>query len=160
VRIFWPTMAGVECLHENICVEKPEQFEIAEQLYEDAKIFVQLNITDFVHFIFCSTQSCFEGFGLGRSKAESFGTVTSVVGPNGWKHYAIVHEMIHHVQNEQLGTKKFVSLPRWFVEGMAYKLSEDPRELLSEPWESHRNEFTKWHKKIEPSKLWEEAKKL
>jgi len=79
VRIFWPTMAGVECLHENICVEKPEQFKIAQHLYDNAKKYIQFSNTDFVtvpHFIFCSTQSCYEGFGLGRSKAESFGTVT------------------------------------------------------------------------------------
>ena len=163
VRIFWPSMAGVKCVHENICIENIEQIELAQNLYTDAKKQVQSTITDFAnapHFIFCTTQSCFEGFGFDKASAQSFGTITTVVGPKGWKRHIISHEMIHHIQNEQLGTAKFITLPSWFVEGMAYSLSQDPRESLSEPWESHRHTFDEWYKTIQHSRLWEEAKNL
>ncbi|PIE47776.1 MAG: hypothetical protein CSA42_01970 [Gammaproteobacteria bacterium] len=163
VRIFLPSMAGVECVNENICIENPEQLEIAQNLYTNAKMHVQSTVTGFVkdpHFIFCESQSCFEGFGLSKASAQSFGTITTVVGPKGWKQHIIAHEMIHHVQNEQLGTVKFASLPTWFIEGMAYSFSQDPRDPLPEPWESHKKTFNKWYKTIDSSKLWQEASKL
>lgn len=51
-------------------------------------------------------------------------------------------------------------LPAWFVEGMAYSLSQDPRAPLAEPWESHRHRFAAWYGSIAKDQLWETAGKL
>lgn len=162
-RVFLPEFAGVICLQENICIEDKDDFKAAENLYLQAKNYVQEHIAVFEQtpkIIFCSTQSCFEGFGFSKASAQSVGTVATVVGPNGWKKYIIEHEMTHHIQNEKLGTIKFISMPTWFVEGMAYSFSEDPRKTLAEPWNSHRIAFNKWYSTIEPGQLWQKAEKL
>ena len=68
--------------------------------------------------------------------------------------------MIHHIQNEKLGSIKFVLMPAWFTEGIAYSFSQDPREVLAEPWETYRHSFNEWYTAIDPEELWEEAEKL
>jgi len=68
--------------------------------------------------------------------------------------------MLHHRQVEELGIIPHMLLPRWFVEGMAYSFSEDPRRPLTEPWQHYRAEFEAWIRKVGKDKLWEEAEKL
>ena len=68
--------------------------------------------------------------------------------------------MIHIRQAEELGVFFSLLFPEWFVEGMAYSLSEDPRQPLSEPWEQHRITFYSWFQKIGKNRLWNEAGKL
>ena len=163
VRVFFPELAGVICAQENICIEDLDKLEVAQTLYMSSLNDVQVTVSSFKappKFIFCETQSCFEGFGFHKASAQSVGTVATVVGPKGWKKHIVRHEMIHHIQNEQLGSIKFMSMPAWFNEGMAYSLSQDPRETLSEPWESYRKAFNEWYEKIDPDHLWEEAEKL
>lgn len=163
VRVFFPELTGVKCLEEKICIEDISGLENAKRLYLKAKKYVEENISTFEdspRYIFCQTQPCFEKFGFRKASAQSIGSVATVVGPNGWKQYIIEHEMIHHIQNEKLGSLKFVSMPAWFVEGMAYSLSQDPRETLDEPWESHRTAFNEWYATIAPENLWKEAERL
>lgn len=163
VRFIWPSMNGVSCVHENICIEDSTKLIEAETLYNEAKKYVQSELGEFEeypHFIFCETQSCFERFGFNRASAQSLGTLSTVVGPKGWKKYIIEHEMIHYIQNERLGSIRFVSLPQWFVEGMAYSISQDPCENLEEPWQSYRERFAEWHRSLGDKDLWAEAKKL
>jgi len=163
VRVLFPEFAGVVCVQEHMCLESVDMIEIAEKLYVNSQDYVQATVSNFEHrpkFIFCETQSCFEGFGFSKASAQSIGKVAIVVGPNGWKQHIVQHEMIHYIQNEKLGTIKFLSMPAWFVEGMAYSLSQDPREVLSEPWESYRNTFNEWYQIVGPDNLWQEAKKL
>ena len=50
-------------------------------------------------------------------------------------------------------------LPEWLVEGMAYSLSADPRQPLSEPWEKHRTRFDAWLQKVGKDGLWSEVRK-
>ena len=69
--------------------------------------------------------------------------------------------MIHHLQNEHLGfLKASFMAPEWFIEGMAYALSGDPRSKLSEPWESYRVRFRTWYAEIDKERLWLEASQL
>jgi hypothetical protein len=163
VRVFLPELAGVKCPEKKICIEDIGGLENAKSLYQKAKTYVEENISTFEQlprYIFCETQSCFEKFGFHKASAQSMGTVATVVGPNGWKLYIIEHEMIHHIQNEKLGSLKVVSMPTWFVEGMAYSFSQDPRESLEEPWESHRKAFNEWYATIAADNFWKEAEKL
>lgn len=51
--------------------------------------------------------------------------------PRGWEPHFVRHEMIHHLQAERLSTLTLLLKPRWFVEGMACALSDDPREPLA-----------------------------
>lgn len=163
VRIFFPSLNGVECIHDNICIDQPAEFSEAESLYYQGVDYVRQNISDFKNepkYIFCKSQQCLEKFGFKMASAQNIGTIGTVVGPKGWKKHIINHEMIHHIQYEKLGMVKFLSLPTWFVEGMAYSLSQDPRETLLEPWQTYKVKFNEWLCTIEVENLWEEAKKL
>jgi hypothetical protein len=69
--------------------------------------------------------------------------------------------MIHHLQKERLGNLKgWLVTPNWFIEGMAYFLSEDPRPTLAEPWQQYRFQFDAWYKQVGKEHLWAEAGKL
>jgi hypothetical protein len=68
--------------------------------------------------------------------------------------------MIHRLQTQQLGTMRMYFLPGWFVEGMAYYQSEDPRPQLAEPFQSYRSKFESWYMGVGKERLWLEAKSL
>lgn len=77
-----------------------------------------------------------------------------------WKPYYIRHELIHVLQAEQLGVLSLLRKPKWFVEGMAYALSEDPRVPLAEPFETDRAAFRKWYLTTNKVNVWRDAEKL
>ena len=68
--------------------------------------------------------------------------------------------MIHHLQVEKLGMMTVWRDPKWFIEGMAYTLSEDSRPQLSEPFEQYHAQYKLWYKKVGNNRLWPEARKL
>ena len=111
--------------------------------------------------VFCSTQACAKTFGFTSNGAYNVGTVGMVVGPRGWKPYFVRHELIHHVQMEHIGTwHAWLFTPTWFLEGMAYSMSQDPRRPLPEPLEAYRTEFESWYTSINSESLWAAAAKL
>lgn len=163
VRVLAPGLAGVFCAG-RICIDRPPLRPKATGLYQDALEAVTGELGAFdspPRVIFCSTRQCFETFGGSRSAAKNFGTSGIVIAPRGWHGYYLRHEMIHHLQNEHLGVvKMWLSTPKWFTEGMAYALSDDPRDKLTEPWESYRSRFEAWYAKIDKKRLWQEASGL
>lgn len=50
--------------------------------------------------------------------------------------------------------------PEWFIEGMAYALSEDPRRLLPEPMEGWCSKFEAWYSAVKNEALWDAARRL
>ena len=127
------------------------------QLYSDGVAFVSRAISPLEgapRVVFCSTQTCADRFGLGARSAVTVGTVGTVIGPHAWKPYYVRHELIHHLQGQRLGVMKRLLMPFWWVEGMAYALSEDPRSPLSQPWEGHRQQFDAWYATTGKSRLW------
>lgn len=62
--------------------------------------------------------------------------------------------------NERLGMYRIHRGPDWFIEGMAYSLSEDPRDKLAEPFERYRSQFEVWFRAVGKEHLWEQARKL
>ena len=164
VRVIAPELAGVSCITDVICIDDPLLYEKASRLYENAIQFVDTSIGEIRHkprVIFCSTDTCFHSFGLGKRSAATIGTFAIVVSPRAWEPYYVRHEMIHHLQKEQLGNlKAWISTPEWFMEGMAYSLSEDPRIVLSQPWQQYRSQFDAWYQQVGKQQLWAGAKNL
>ncbi|MDD2768612.1 MAG: hypothetical protein PHT19_07745, partial [Methylococcus sp.] len=105
-------------------------------------------------------EACFQSFGLGKRSAATIGTFGIVISPRAWKPHYVRHEMIHHLQNEKLGMIQVWRMPEWFIEGMAYALSEDPRSTLSEPFDQYRSQFNRWHEQVGHARLWIEARHL
>jgi hypothetical protein len=163
VRVLAPQLEGLEC-EGLVCVDDPARRAEATALYRGAVRFVQMSVGAMQtepRAIFCSTHACSEKFGLGRRNAYNVGTGALVIGDRGWYPFFVRHELIHHLQNERLGSlrNRFFK-PTWFREGMAYSLSEDPRRPLPEPLQGYRSQFEAWYGPIGLAQLWGEAEKL
>ena len=100
---------------------------------------------------------------LQRSKHVGTGGmphVQALFGPRAWHPYYVRHELIHQLQHERLGSYRFVRAPKWFIEGMAYAMSDDPRAVLAEPCQQYRARFEAWRRGLGQRELWAEARRL
>lgn len=155
-RILLPEMAGVRCPLETLCIEETDRLSAAQAMYLSALQDIENRLGPLQtrpKVVFCSTTSCFNSFGFSRAAARSIGVWGIVVGPRGWKPHYLRHEFIHHWQAEQLGNVGRWFAPEWLVEGMAYALSDDPRDQLGEPLQSYRSRFTAWYRGVKPGHL-------
>jgi hypothetical protein len=156
-------LADVACVRDTLCTDDSARLDEATALYEEALNFVSKSIAPLKSaplIVFCSKDACYRSFGFRKSAAESVGGFCIVVGPHGWKPYYVRHEMIHRLQVQQLGAIRMYLEPQWFVEGMAYSLSEDPRTELVEPFQTFRSRFESWYAATGKAHLWAQAAKL
>jgi len=163
VRVLEPRLAGVSCVSATVCVDDLTRVEEAVGLYAEGMAFVPDLLGSFKgrpRVIFCATQACADSFGLGARAAVTVGTMGTVIGPRAWASFFVRHELIHYAQAERLGTLRLLFKPQWFVEGMAYALSQDPREPLTEPFESQRKRFRAWYAAVGKQGLWQAARDL
>lgn len=164
IRVVAPEWAGsVTCDGDHICIDDVTRLDEAFALYREARDFVASGVGPFEAepvVVFCSTSDCAQSFGLGKRTAITVGEFGIVLGPRGWKPYYLRHEMIHHRQTEEFGVLRQWRSPEWFKEGMAYALSEDPRAILSEPWQGYRMKFEAWYENVGKEHLWERAWEL
>jgi len=157
------TFMGVCCTGGEICTDDPSRYREAAELYDGALAFVAASIGPLQKrplVVFCASERCFQSFGFRNASAESIGRFCIVVSPRGWKPFYVRHEMIHRLQTQELGLTTMWLAPRWFVEGMAYSLSEDPRPELAEPFQQYRSQFESWYLGSGKKRLWAEARKL
>lgn len=160
VRVLAPTWVGVTCPVTSICVDDPARLAEAVKLHAEALAFVAATlqpVTDVPKVIFCSSQRCADAFGLGARSAVTLGTWGTVIGPRAWRDYYVRHEVIHQLQAEKLGVLRLLLRPSWWVEGMAYALSQDPRTPLAEPFEGYRRAFRAWHATHPGQGVWTSA---
>jgi hypothetical protein len=163
VRVIAPQLVGISCPRAVVCVENITQFQTAADLYSDALTFISAEVATIEgspKVIFCSSEACAQSFGLGKRSAVTFGAFGTVISPRAWRPYYVRHEMIHYLEGERLGVLQLLFKPSWFVEGMAYALSLDPRSPLAEPFEGYRKQFLSWYASIDKRALWIEARKL
>lgn len=163
VRVFAPELAGVNCLNASVCIDDVARQQEAESLHAEGMAFVQDTLGTIEgkpRITFCASQACADSFGLGARSAVTLANFGTVIGPGAWKSYYVRHELIHYLQAERLGTLRLLFKPGWWVEGMAYALSQDPRAPLVEPFESHRKKFLAWHAALVKQMVWEAAEGL
>ena len=71
------------------------------------------------------------------------------------------NEISHiHLQIEQMGTYRLRPGPDWFLEGMAYALSEDPWTTIGEPWDGYRAKYQEWAAGVSAAEFWVRAREL
>ena len=162
-RIVAPQWAGVSCVSATICIDDPSRQEEALALYRDALQFVDSSIgrlESHPRIVFCTTEACNESFGF-KAAANTIGTLGIVISPRAWKPFYLRHEIIHHLQKERLGNLRgWLITPDWFIEGMAYSLSQDPRTTLPEPLQGYRSKFDTWYREVGKENLWPKAAEL
>ncbi|PLC07680.1 hypothetical protein CY658_10110 [Variovorax sp. RO1] len=164
IRVLAPQLVGLTCTDNNVCIDDMAKMPEALALRAEALSFVS-NRVDRVasvpRFVFCSQSACAESFGFTHQGAYHVGTSGVVIGPRGWQPFFVRHELIHHVQMENIGSlHALLFTPTWFIEGMAYSLSEDPRRPLPEPLEGWRSQFEAWYPNLSKQELWPVARAL
>ena len=145
-KIVYPQVAGVTCVETWLCIDNLDRINEARTLYDNALQSLEVKLSQFVNrpkVVFCSTQACFADFGFKKPAAASIAGFGVVVAPRGWTQYYVEHEMIHQWQSENFGFINVLMAPEWLKEGMAYSVSDDPREQLDEPFQSFRQEYEK-----------------
>jgi len=155
--------ADVSCIADTICIDDSARSQEASQLYEEALAFLAETIAPLDKrplVVFCASDECYRSFGHSNASARSVGAFCIVIGPRAWKSYYVRHEMIHRLQAQQLGVLRMYGEPEWFIEGMAYSLSQDPRPDLAQPFQSFRSTFDTWYRRVGREHLWSEAKAL
>lgn len=164
IRVLAPQLVGLTCSDTGVCVDDWAKLPEATALRAEALSFVSSRIhriESVPKFIFCSQSACAKSFGFTNQGAFHVGTYGVVVGPRGWKPFFVRHELIHHVQMENIGSlHALLFTPTWFIEGMAYSLSEDPRKPLPEPLEGWRRKFEVWYPGVKSQDLWAVARAL
>ena len=164
VRVLAPELLGLHCGAQGVCVDEVARLDEAVSLRDQAISFVDQHVGRIVHaprVVFCSTNQCSKAYGFTSQGAYNVGTYGVVVSHRGWHPYFVRHELIHHLQNERLGSlNAWFFKPNWFLEGMAYSLSEDPRRPLPEPLESWRARFEQWYPTVGPAGVWRAAAAL
>lgn len=162
-RRLFPSVVGLACDPVGVCAESFQQLQRAQLLYNESKQFVQSRLGPLepgTHTIFCESERCASYFGLSTSKAQTTGPFGTVIGPDAWVPYLVRHELIHQAKNQHMGMFRLHAGPEWFLEGMAYSLSADPRGDLSAPWQEQRARFDTWFAATRSANLWAAAKAL
>jgi hypothetical protein len=164
VRVLAPELLGLHCSAQNVCVDELSRLAEATALKNEAVAFVNQNvgiIQKVPRTVFCSTSQCSKAYGFTGQGAYNVATYGLVISPRGWHSYFVRHELIHHLQNERLGSlNAWFFKPNWLLEGMAYSLSEDPRHPLPEPLEGWRDRFEKWLPTVGKAGLWQAVEAL
>jgi len=164
IRVLAPELLGLHCTAQGICIDDVRRLPEAEALRDEALVFVSSRVGRLQavpRTVFCSSAECAKAFGFTSQGAYSVGTAGVVIGPRGWHPHFVRHEFIHRLQCERLGSlNAWLFKPNWFLEGMAYSLSEDPRRPLPEPLEGWRREFEAWYPTVGLGNLWSAAEAL
>ncbi|MEY4764234.1 MAG: hypothetical protein RI907_907 [Pseudomonadota bacterium] len=161
VRVLAPELLGMHCAPSGVCVDDRQRLSEAEALRAEALAFVAHKLGAIQRpprVIFCATEACSRSFGFKKTAAYNVGTLGAVISHRGWHPHFVRHELIHHLQNERLGTwTAWLLKPSWLTEGMAYAMSEDPREQLPEPLQGWRAAFTRWRAATADQDMWQAA---
>ena len=162
VRMLAPGVMGVTC-HGAVCVENEDKIDEAQALYDGAYRFVESRLSHFdtkPRMIFCNTARCYRSFGGGRERAISYPKIASLISADAWKAHFVRHELVHHLQFQELGAVGTMLDPEWFREGMAYSVSDPPEEDLPLQFRKYQERYDQWVITIAPGQLWSEAKRL
>ncbi|MDD2661758.1 hypothetical protein [Rhodoferax sp.] len=164
IRVLAPELLGLHCSSQGVCVDDLARLGEATALKAEAAAFVGMKVGRISHVpraVFCSTAECAKAFGFTHQGAYNVGTFGLAISPRGWHPHFVRHELIHHLQNERLGTlNAWFFKPNWLLEGMAYSLSEDPRRPLPQPLEGWRSRFEQWLPSIGNQSIWQAAEKV
>jgi len=161
IRVLWPELVGLRRTIGDVYVDD-NRGGLEEGRLLDASI-EDMNRKGFYfkklpRILFCTDQRTYELLGFKESAARTIDGLAIVLGPRGSQSFYLKHELIHYWQHENLCWSYTRHYPAWFVEGMAYSLSDDPRHPIAQPWESYRTRFEEWY--AINKNILEEASKL
>lgn len=149
IRVLIPEAFGLTCREDNVCIDDVAQLDAAVSLLMASRHDLESRwglVVGQPRMVFCSTDPCRQTFGLSQKAGMTLGMLGILIAPRGWQRHYVTHELIHRWQAENFGPLVGWLGEPWMVEGMAYALSNDPRDRLNEPFESYRQQFNEWHR--------------
>ena len=80
----------------------------------------------------CLSAGCYQHIGGGGEKGQTLRDRAVALSPDGATVVIASHELTHAEQFHRLGSR-YGQVPRWFNEGLAVLVSDDPRYLTAKP---------------------------
>ncbi|MEU4243290.1 hypothetical protein [Actinoplanes sp. NPDC026619] len=81
--------------------------------------------------LICLSAGCYGHIG-GGEKGRTWRDITVALSPGGADLVIAAHELVHAEQYRRLGSR-YDRVPRWFNEGLAVVIADDPRYLTAKP---------------------------
>lgn len=82
--------------------------------------------------LICLDAACYRRIGGGGEKGQTLRDRVLALSPGGADVVIASHELVHAEQFRRLGSR-YSRVPRWFNEGLAVVVSDDPRYLTAKP---------------------------
>lgn len=128
-----PVVSGMERVSPELVLEAPitrVDAEQAEALQKEAKRLLAVVWTErqsSPELWICQTEVCYQRLGGGSPVGKSFGYSRTLMSQRGQTAGILAHEWWHAEFWHRIGLSKVSSVPRWFDEGVAVWISQEPR---------------------------------
>lgn len=132
--MWFPNSFGTVAVNPKLYVEpamRAEQLEELQRQIEIGRARVERfygGVTTTPYFVACVTPECAAHFGSYGERAAAFGDTAIRLSPNGLSAPLIAHEWSHVELYHRVGGWRHVqNIPRWFDEGVAVVVADEPR---------------------------------
>ena len=132
-KLFAPESFGMEEIADNIYVDSNMEEWQQEQLLtsvETARQRIHLyygSVVSEPQIFACSTEECFQAIGGVTARGKAYGASKLLLSPRGITAPMIAHEWSHAELHTRVGGFfKVKNIPRWFDEGLAVLVSDEP----------------------------------
>ncbi|MGI9132970.1 MAG: hypothetical protein ACR2I0_03355 [Rhodoferax sp.] len=99
--------------------------EIARGRAQVAQFFGEIRTDPYI--VACASTACATRFGSYGERAAAFGDIAIRLSPNGWTAGVVAHEWVHaEVYRRVGGFWRINAIPRWFDEGVAVVVANEP----------------------------------
>ena len=137
LKLFRPTLFGMEAIAPRTYVDKAMPSDQREQILKivsDSEARVARyygNVSTRPELFFYSSQDSFQSFGGASETGLTFLGRASLFSPRGRSVPIVAHEWSHVEFQSRVGLWHLLKVPRWFDEGLAVTVSEEPRHSES-----------------------------
>ena len=127
-----PSFSGMERKNAELILEAPSSvmdLKNAEKLNDDSKKLLSAawdDIQSKPEIWICRTEQCYQRLGGGSPIAKSLGS-RIIISPRGQSAGILAHERWHSEFVHRVGLITAYKVPRWFDEGVAVWISQEPR---------------------------------
>jgi hypothetical protein len=143
-RMFAPSWCGMDRVSATLFVERSMSAEARGELRHHIDLGRETvarfygNLTADPYFVACATMACAERFGSNGEPAAALGDIAIRLAPNGETSALIAHEMSHAELYHRVGGWSHIrTIPRWFDEGIAVVVANEPKHS-DEVWQEIR----------------------
>jgi hypothetical protein len=133
-RMWFPKASGLDAVDARLYVEPVMSVEQRQEVQRQINIGRATverfygNITTTPYFIACRTTGCDDRFGSYGQRAAAYGDLAIRLSAKGWLAPLVAHEWSHAELYRRTGGWWYArKIPRWFDEGVAVVVADEPR---------------------------------